>query len=148
MRIDEIALYHVAMPLIEPYRTGFGDETVIESILVRLTSNETSVWSESTPFGEPFYSPDWTAGGYEVIRRWLGPAIVGREIDSAEQLNEILGVVRGHRFAKAALDIAWWTLDAALAGRPVHAHLADGNPVRDRAEVGQALGTTETLAQL
>ena len=148
MRIDEIAVHHVAMPLIEPYRTGFGEETVIESIMLRLTSGDISVWSESTPFGEPFYSPDWTAGSYEVIQRWLGPSLVGRDIDSPAELGERLGEVRGHRFAKAALDIAWWILDAALAGVPVHAHLAGGRPIRDRYEIGQAFGTAESVDQL
>jgi O-succinylbenzoate synthase len=148
LRIDELTLHHVAMPLKEPYRTGFGDETVIESILVRLTSGGVSVWSESTPFGEPLYSPDWAAGAYQVIQRWLAPLLVGREIDTATELTSLLAVLRGHRFAKAALDIAWWTLDAALAGVPVHAHLAGGTPTRDRFEVGQALGTAETVDTL
>ncbi|HEY4349057.1 MAG TPA: hypothetical protein VGM80_15895, partial [Gaiellaceae bacterium] len=86
MRIDELSVHHVAMPLIEPYRTGFGDETVIESVLVNLTSAGVSVWSESTPFAEPLYSPDWGSGAYEVICRWLAPSVVGREIESPAEL--------------------------------------------------------------
>jgi O-succinylbenzoate synthase len=145
MRIDSIEVHHVAMPLLEPYRTGFGDEEVIESILVHLSGEGISVWSESTPFGEPFYGPDWTAGSFEVISRWLAPSIVGATIDSGAELATALGHVRGHRFAKAAIDIAWWTLAAAIEGRPLHSHLAGGRPTRDRYEIGQALGVADSI---
>ena len=145
MLIDEIEVYHVAMPLLAPYRTGFGAETVIESVLLRLSGGGLCVWSESTPFGEPFYGPDWTGGAFEVIRRWLGPAVVGVPLETPQDVADTLGFVRGHRFAKAAIDIAWWTLDAALAGRPLHEHIAGGSPIRDRAEVGQALGSADDV---
>src|SRR5262245_36698802 len=106
------------MPLVEPYRTGFGEETTVQGVLIRITSGDMSVWSESTPLGEPLYSSEWAGGAYEVICRWLAPAIIDVDISSPRELTEALGALRGNRFAKAALDTAWWILDAALAGVP------------------------------
>jgi O-succinylbenzoate synthase len=148
VRIDELSVHHVAMPLIEPFRTGFGDLTVIENIIVSLTSGGVSVWSESAPGEVPLYSPEWAQGEYDVIRRWLGPKLVGQEIGSPAELAEVLGGIRGHRFAKAALDIGWWLLDATLSGVPIHAHLAGGDAARDRFEVGADFGTADSLELL
>ena len=38
MRIDRIELFHVAMPLIYPWRTAYGEDAAIESVLVKMTS--------------------------------------------------------------------------------------------------------------
>ena len=42
MRIDRIELYHVAMPLISPWRTAYGEDATIHSILCRMTSGSIS----------------------------------------------------------------------------------------------------------
>ncbi len=36
MKIDSIELYHVAMPLIYPWRTAYGEDAEIHSVLCRL----------------------------------------------------------------------------------------------------------------
>ena len=40
MRIQSVEVYHVAMPLIYPFRTAFSDEDCIESVLVRMVSGD------------------------------------------------------------------------------------------------------------
>ena len=35
MFIDAVELYHVAMPLISPWRTAYGEDAAVESVLVR-----------------------------------------------------------------------------------------------------------------
>ena len=55
MRIDRLDVYYVAMPLIYPWRTAYGEDRDIHSVLVKLTSGEWEAWSESTPFFAPTY---------------------------------------------------------------------------------------------
>ncbi len=50
MLIDEIELFHVAMPLKAPWRTAFGEETAIDSILVRLRGEGEEGWGETAPY--------------------------------------------------------------------------------------------------
>ena len=50
MRIDRIELYHVAMPLIYPWRTAYGEDAAIESVLVKMTSGDEHGWGETAPF--------------------------------------------------------------------------------------------------
>ncbi len=145
MRIERIEIRHVAMPLVYPFRTSFGDETVVHSVLVKLTGGGAVAWGESSPFEAPNYGSEWAGGAFLVLREWLAPAILGQEISSGAELQARLAPFRGNEFAKAALDTAWWALEGRLMGRPLH-ELLGGD--RDRIEVGEALGAMESVDEL
>ena len=38
MKIDRIDLYHVAMPLIYPWKTAYGEDAAIQAVLCRMSS--------------------------------------------------------------------------------------------------------------
>ena len=57
MRIDRIDLFHVAMPLIYPWRTAYGEDAAIHSVLFRLGGGSCFAWGETAPFAAPCYSP-------------------------------------------------------------------------------------------
>ena len=40
MRIDAIEVFHVAMPLIYPWRTAYGEDTAIDSVVVRMEGGD------------------------------------------------------------------------------------------------------------
>lgn len=42
MHIDRVDLYHTAMSLLSPWRTAYGEDEVIESVLVQMTSGDQS----------------------------------------------------------------------------------------------------------
>ena len=120
MLIDAIELFHVAMPLISPWRTAYGEDARIESVLVRMHSGGLSAWGESSPLAAPCYSPEWAAGVFACVRDWLAPAIVGRAIGSGDDLQAKLAHFKGNQFAKGALDTAWWVLEATRRGMPLY----------------------------
>ena len=142
MRIDAIEIRHVAMPLREPWRTASHSTTAIHAILARLQSGETSAWGESAPLSDPTFSPEWSGSAYPVLQEWLAPALLGEDIRSGQELQERLAVFKGNYFAKAALDCAWWALDAKLAGVPLHRHVGG---TRDRVEIGADFGVADSL---
>src|SRR5947209_16428683 len=129
MHIDRIDLYRVAMPLLSPWRTAYGEDAVIESVLVRLTSGDRSGWGEASPLAAPTYSPEWAAGVFQVARDWLAPRLVGQDVPSGDRLQQLLGVVKGNYFAKASLDLAWWDLHAQQQGEPLYRVLGGTSPV-------------------
>ena len=49
-----------------------------------------------------------------MICRWLAPEFIGKSISSGESLQEQFSMFKGNPFAKAALDNAWWVLNAEL----------------------------------
>src|SRR4026207_1776539 len=106
MRIDRIDLYRVAMPLIYPFRTAYGEDAVIESVLVKMTSGGRVGWGESSPLAAPTYSPEWAAGGSAAAAPRVAPLVVGREVASGAVLQELLAAAKGNYFAKGGLDLA------------------------------------------
>ena len=145
MRIDRIELYHVAMPLIYPWKTNYGEDAAVESVIVKMVSGDRHAWSESTPLAAPCYSPEWTGGVFATVRDWLAPMVVGREIGSGEELADRLACFKGNPFAKGALDTAWWVLHAQMQDLPLYKALGG---TRNAVEVGAGFGVRDTLDDL
>ena len=102
-------------------------------------------WGEGSPGNAPLAAAEWAGGVFACLRYWLAPAVAGAVIDSGNDLAGRLGCFRGNRFAKAALDTAWWDLSARLQDRPLH-ELFDG--CRTSVEVGPTFDRMESIDQL
>lgn len=145
MKIDRIELYHVQMPLLHPWRTAYGEDTAIESVLCRMMSGDLEGWGESSPLAAPCYSSEWAGGVFAVAKQWLAPALLGKSIPSGEELQSQLGSFKGNPFAKATLDNAWWSMEAARQGQPLHRVLG---AFRDSAPVGADFGVCDSVDEL
>ena len=145
MRIDKIELYHVAMPLIYPWKTAYGEDAEIHSVLCRMHSGSVSSWGESAPLAAPCYSPEWGGGVFEMVKRWLAPRLLGRDIPSGEYLQQQLEVYKGNPFAKAVLDNTWWSLQSALESKPLHVLLGGGG---ESIPVGADFGIMDSIDDL
>ncbi|HZQ09215.1 MAG TPA: o-succinylbenzoate synthase [Anaerolineae bacterium] len=142
MIIDSIEIYRVNMPLIYPFRTAFGNDAEIESVLVKLTGGAQYGWGESSPWAAPAYSAEWAAGEFILLRDWFAPRMSGQDISSSEHLQDILSIFKGNPFAKAALDLAWWDLYAKQRGEPLWRVLGGKS---DCVEVGADFGIMESI---
>ena len=120
MRIDKLDVCQVAMPLIYPWRTAYGVDYEIHSVLVKATSGEHVAWSESSPLFAPTYLPEGALSVFYNVSEVFGPHIVGREYETADELNQRLAVFKGNSFAKAAVELCWWTLQSAMTDTPLH----------------------------
>lgn len=145
MRIDEIEIFRVAMPLISPWRTAYGEDATVESVLLRMRSGEFEGWGESTPLAAPCYSPEFAAGVFQVLKDWLAPRMIGAEIDSATELQARLSAFKGNPFGKGAIDTAWWALDSRRKSIPLH-RLLGGQ--RDEVVVGADFGVLDSIGEL
>lgn len=145
MRIDQIHLYLVAMPLISPWRTAYGEDAAIHAVLCRMVSGSVDGWGESAPFAAPCYSPEWAGGAYALVRDRLAPALIGKGINSGEQLQGLLAVYKGNPFAKAVLDTAWWSLHARRECRPLAELLG---ATRKVVPVGADFGVMDSVDEL
>ena len=145
VKIEAIEVYHVSMPMLYPWRTAYGDDDHIESILVRMVSGEYHGWGEACPLAAPTYSPEWAGGAFVAVRDWLAPALVGQGISSGDQLQRLLSVYKGNQFAKASLDLAWWNLKARILGCPLWKVIGGGS---DTVNVGADFGVMDSLDDL
>lgn len=127
MRLGELILHELVMPLVAPFTTSFGTQTERTVLLIE-AHFDTDVgavigWGECVAMNEPLYSPEHVSGAAEVIRRWLAPALFAEPHLDAELVAGCLSHVVGHPMAKSALEMA--VLDAQLrsAGQSFAGHL-------------------------
>src|SRR5512136_974625 len=145
MRIARLELYYVVFPLIYPWRTAYGADPDVHTILVKLISREHSGWGETTPLYAPCYSPESSIGVYQTIREYLAPQVIGRDFQTARDLLDRLKHFKGNHFAKAGIEIAWWMLKANMDRLPLHRLLGGTRLV---VESGIAHGIKENLDML
>ena len=145
MLIDAIEVYHVAHPLISPWRTAYGEDAEAHAVLLKLYSGSHSAWAESAPLHAPTYSPEFAAGVYLLVKEFLAPMVVGEDVVSARELMDMLAPFKGNPFAKAAIEIAWWTLRSEIEGIPLY-RLLGGK--RQEVEVGTAFGIADSVTTL
>ena len=120
MRIDLIDVYYVTLPLIYPWRTAYGEDADVHSVLVRMVSGEHEGWGETTPLQAPAYSPETAMSAYHVITDFIAPLLVGRDFETAADLLQAYAWIKDNPFAKAGPEIAWWMLRANIEGQPLH----------------------------
>ncbi|WP_427128918.1 o-succinylbenzoate synthase [Pseudarthrobacter sp. S9] len=113
MKIENIELHRVCMPLVSPFRTSFGTATERETTLVRVVTAEAEGWAECAAEPDPLYSSEFLDGCDLVMRDHLIPRLkmLGDRL-TAEHVATALAPVKGHPMAKAVLETA--ILDAQL----------------------------------
>jgi len=145
VRIQRIDVYRVQLPLARVWRTSYADQHHTDTLLVRMKTDGHHAWGESCPVYVPSYSAEHTVGTFHTVREHLAPRIVGQDIDTARDLLDRLAFIKGNEFARAALDITWWVLDAKRRGVPLHIALGG---TRDRVAVGADFGVQDSLDAL
>ncbi len=149
MRIQELAVYRVRLPLVTPFNTAYGDTHEIESVLVRLTSDGVDGWGEGTSWATPGYCPEFASATFDAIHRFISPCVLGQEIRTGEDLIDKLRHLKGNHFAKAAVDLAWWDLHAKQMGKPLWQALGGQRPTVDvGADFGVMPSIDDLLAQI
>jgi o-succinylbenzoate synthase len=142
MQIDSIELFHLGLPLREPVATPLGPREKLETVIVAMHGGGATGWGEASPGTGPLAAAEWAAGVFGVLRDWLVPAVVGQSFLTGEDLSQRLAAFRGNQFAKAAIDTAWWDLDARLQNCPLHKLLRG---TRDAIEVGPTFDRMDSI---
>jgi O-succinylbenzoate synthase len=142
MKIEALDIYWVRLPLAFVWRTSYADQHCTDTILVRMESGGHVAWGESCPVYIPAYSAEHTIATFHTVREHMAPRIVGQDLESAQDLLDRIAFIKGNQFARAALDIAWWVLDAKRRGVPLHVALGG---TADRVRVGADFGVQDTL---
>jgi O-succinylbenzoate synthase len=142
MLIERIDVYWVRVPLAIVWRTSYADQSVTDTLVVRMRSEGQHAWGESCPPYIPAYSADHTLATYHTVREHLAPRLIGQDIRTAQELLDRVDFVKGNQFARAALEIAWWVLEAKRQGVPLHVALGGK---ADTVAVGADFGVQDSL---
>ncbi len=145
MEITAVELRRVAMPLVVPFRTSFGAQHARDILLVRVVTPGAEGWGECVALAEPVYSSEYVEGAQHVLRAHLLPRLFAAGDVAADDVAGVLAPVRGHRMAKAALEMAVLDAELRIEGRSLGARLG---AVRERVDCGVSVGIAESVAQL
>jgi O-succinylbenzoate synthase len=146
MKIENVELRRVTLPLVSPFRTSFGTATERETTLVRVSTADAEGWAECAAEPDPLYSSEFLDGCDLVIRDHLIPRLqaLGDRL-TAEHVATALAPVKGHPMSKAVLETA--ILDAQLkqTGVSFGGYLG---AVHETVPAGVSVGIMDSLDEL
>lgn len=145
MRVERIAVTHVRIPLVEPFRISSGAVAEKDAILVALLSDGLTGYGESSPMAGSFYSADTPEKSWDELCEVVAPALIGRTFASAAEWNGALDALPAGNFTKTGIETAFWDLAAQRDGVPLGTLL--GGNVR-QVESGLAVGLYDGVADL
>src|SRR6185436_17142766 len=119
MKLDRIVLRQIRMPLVHFFETSFSRTYSRDIILVEAQADGVSGWGEVTAGENPFYNEEWTGSAWMILRDYVAPGVLGREIASAAEVAPLTAQIRGHKMARGGLEAAVWDLEARREGVPL-----------------------------
>lgn len=141
MKIEEVELFHLRMPLVSTFETSFGSIEHRECILVIIVADGLIGYGECTADRDPGYSYETTLTAWHILKDYLVPPLLGKEMPSPQQFQTSVASVRGHQMAKASLEMALWDLSGKSQNRSLR-DLFGGT--RDKVQVGVSVGLQES----
>lgn len=123
MRIERITLWHVALTSHAAYHMSEGKTCdTVDTVVLRIdTKDGLSGWGEVCPI--PHYLPAYAGGVVPAVAEMAEP-LLGNDHDGPEAAMAALDAwLKGHVYAKSALDIALWDIFGQECGQPLHALL-------------------------
>ena len=146
MELRQLEFHEVEMPLVAPFRTSFGVQTVRRALILRAVTDVGDGWGECVADVEPVYSSEFLASADLVIEHHLLPKLfaAGDALDGSS-VGDLLSSVRGHFMAKAALEMAILDAELRAAGIPLARRLG---AQRDSVDCGVSVGIAPTIDEL
>lgn len=147
MKIEQVTLYHLDMPLIHPFETSFGLETHRECILVEARSEGLTGWGECVALDRPSYSPETTGTAWHILMDFLIPQALKTNWNGIEEFLAPINWVRGNFMARAGLQCAAWDIYAQSKRLSLAAALSLPYPEgpRSRIPAGVSIGIQPTI---
>lgn len=145
MRLEAVELALVELPLVRPFRTSFGTERTRPALLVRAAGADAEGWGECVTSREPLYSSEFNDAAWIVLTELFVPALLAASDVTAESVGDVLARYKGHRMAKAALELAVLDAELRTAGRSLQEALGGAG---DRVTPGVSVGITDTIDEL
>ena len=143
MKIEGFELRRIALPIVSPFRTSFGTQTERDILIVKAVTDGAEGWAECVTLPQPVYSPEYTEGAVDVMKRYFIPAVAG--VRDANGVAQALHKFKGHPMAKAALEASLLDAELRAEGRSFARELGS---VHERVPCGVSVGIMDSLPEL
>jgi L-Ala-D/L-Glu epimerase len=120
MNIQQIEIFAIDLPLIEPFVVSYDTYPTMPSIIVKMTMDCGTIgWGESVP--DDHVTGETYEGTYAVLRHRLAPKLIGMNAMQIESIHDVMdSLVKNAPAAKAAIDIACHDAIGKKLGVPVY----------------------------
>lgn len=117
MKLDQIELLHVRRRLAHPFRISLGAITAREFVVLRGHADGLTVYGEANIDARPFYATETVGTVWEMISEVLLPPLLGKSFSSIDEVCQTWQTIRGHEYAKAAVEHLYWDLQGKIRGQ-------------------------------
>ncbi len=148
MKLHSIETVLVDIPTTRVHHLSFGAITTQNYVIVRVRSDDGLVGlGEASTIGGPAWAEESTETIKGIIDQYLTPHLLGRDPRDLQALSALMDkLVRGNRFAKAAVEMA--LLDLSARALQVPAHRLLGGQVHQRIDLAWTLASGDTEADI
>jgi o-succinylbenzoate synthase len=147
IRLQQITLREIRLPLKEPFRISSGLVTERRIMLLHLRDADgAEVWSECVAGETPNYTAETIDTAWYSICEYVAPRVLGIQFGQPTEVHPALELnFRGHNMAKAAIEMGVWALCAQREGTSL-SRLLGGT--RTGIETGISIGIQSSPAAL
>jgi O-succinylbenzoate synthase len=146
IKVDQIVLRQIRMPLVHFFETSFGRTHERDIVLVEAFADDISGWGEVTAGENPFYNEEWTGSVWPLLVDYVAPRILRRTFDSPDQASARTEHIRGHNMTRGGVETAIWDLQARLNNEPLWKTIEGG--ARGEIACGVSIGIQDTVQEL
>lgn len=120
MKITEIEIYAIHLPLYEPFVISYATFDYMPSIIVKITTD-----SGLVGYGEGVADEHVTGESlestYAILKNTIAPKLIGENPKNIERIHELMdSAIYGVPTAKAAIDIACYDVVGKALGAPIY----------------------------
>lgn len=120
MKIKEIKIGKVSIPLKKTFKTALRQVNSAEDIIIKMVADTDEIGYGNAP-PTAVITGDSQASVIAAIRDTIGPKLIGMDVDNLELIMTTIDTAMVHNnSAKAALDIAVYDLFGQLHGIPLY----------------------------
>ena len=141
MKITRAVLRELPLRLKEYFEISSGGKQDRRILLLTLEGDGVEGWGACVVGEDPGYSYETTDTAWHLLTDFILPAVVGREAGGPEDVLGPVSWIRGHRMAKASVEMAAWDLAARMDGVSLARKLGG---TRSKVAVGVSVGLQKT----
>ncbi|MEI6887543.1 MAG: o-succinylbenzoate synthase [bacterium] len=145
MKIKSAEILKLVIPLKSPFITSFGKLTDRSIVFVKLYDSSGVIGlGESANMDFPIYEPDFNTATIALLRELISSQLIGKEVNTIENLENCYKNIRGNNIAKTAIESAYWNIESIVKEVPLNV-LWGG--VKDKVNVGISIGLGNSLEE-
>ena len=135
MKLKEIAIGYIEIPLVTPFKTALRTVNSVNDLIVKVTAEDgTEGYGEAPPTA--VITGDTKESIEAAIRYYIAPSITGMDLDDLPAIMaKMEKCLAKNTTAKAAVDIALYDLYAKLQKKPLFRLLGEKDPSAVKTEL-------------